>query len=106
MRLGAANRPRRPAGSHVDALTSMPAQFLHVVQAFKETDEGVMALEPRNLQTAGLARAAAQVLSHTHAGVVAWSRRADPDVGEYGEPEEIIRLGVIPEWFDEGGGVD
>jgi hypothetical protein len=84
----------------------MSIQYLHVVQAFKERDDGVMALEPRNFQTAGLAKAAAQVLAHTHYGIIAWTRRADPDIGEYGEPEEIIRLGVIPEWFDEGGGVE
>jgi hypothetical protein len=45
-------------------------------------------------------------MAHSHVGVVAWSRSFDPDAGEYGEPEELVRLGTIPEWFDEGGGVE
>ena len=36
-------------------------------------------------------------------GVIAWSRYADPAAGKYGEPEEFLRLGAIPEWFDAGG---
>ena len=84
----------------------MPAQRLHIVQAFKQTEEGVVALEPKPFQTAAAAKAAAQILSHSHAGVVAWSREADPAAGEYGPPEELVRLGAIPEWFDEGGRVE
>lgn len=84
----------------------MTMTILHVVQAFKETDEGVIALEPRSFHSALVAESAARILAHTHSGVIAWSRRADPDAGEYGEPEEIVRLGVIPEWFDQGGGVE
>ena len=84
----------------------MPAETLHVVQAFKQTEEGVVALEPKPFQTAAAAKAAAQILSHSHVGVIAWSRAADPAAGEYGEPEELVRLGAIPEWFDDGGGVE
>ena len=34
----------------------MPAQMLHVVQAFKETDAGVMALPPASYHSAAQAR--------------------------------------------------
>jgi hypothetical protein len=84
----------------------MPAQMLHVVQAFKETDAGVLALPPVSYRSAAQAKARAEYMAETFYGVIAWSRRADPDAGEYGEPEEIVRLGMIPEWFDEGGGVE
>lgn len=84
----------------------MAATVMHLVQAFKDSNEGVVALEPRNFQTAGLAKAAAQILSHKHSGVIAWSRRTGSVAEDLGEPEEIIRLGVIPEWFKAGGGVD
>jgi hypothetical protein len=45
-------------------------------------------------------------MSHSHVSVVAWSRSFNADAGEYGEPEELVRLGKIPESFDEGGGVE
>ena len=56
--------------------------------------------------SAPAAEAAAKILSHSRLGVIAWSRYADPAAGEYGEPEELLRLGTIPEWFDAGGGVE
>jgi hypothetical protein len=84
----------------------VPAEILHVVQAFRESADGVTAVPPRTFESAAVARAAAQILSHSHVGVVAWSRPFNVDAGEYGEPEELVRLGKIPEWFDEGGGVE
>jgi hypothetical protein len=84
----------------------VPNQAIHVVQAFAATEEGIVAVPPRAFESATVARAAAQVMAHTYVGVVAWSRRAKPDAGEYGEPEVLVRLGTIPEWFDEGGGVE
>lgn len=66
----------------------------------------MVALEPVAYQSASQARVAAHSLAQTHVGVIAWSRSADPDIGEYGEPEVLVRLGMIPEWFDEGGGVE
>lgn len=38
----------------------------------------------------------AQALDGKHAGVVAWSREAQPDIGEYGEPTLIFQSGEIP----------
>jgi hypothetical protein len=36
-------------------------------------------------------------LSGKHAGVIAWSRTAQPDIGEYGDPVELARYGEVPD---------
>jgi hypothetical protein len=72
------------------------AETLHIVQAFRESGDGIMALPPRTFGSAAVARSVAQIMAHSHVGVVAWSRSFDPDAGEYGEPEELARLGTIP----------
>jgi hypothetical protein len=42
-------------------------------------------------------------LALTHAGVIAWSRTGDPDLGDWGP---LVRTGVIPDEFEAGGGVE
>lgn len=37
----------------------------------------------------------ARGLAEKHAGVIAWSRAALPDLGEYGEPEILFQAGEI-----------
>lgn len=71
---------------------------LVVVMAFDsdpETGETVAAMEPMQFETADRAVRKARELADKHAGVIAWSRTADPDVGEYGDPEELFRSGDI-----------
>jgi hypothetical protein len=82
------------------------AETLHILQVFNNSGTGIIALPPRAFLSAAVAPSAAQIMSHSHVGVVAWSRSFNPDAGEYGEPQEIVRFGRIPEWFDEGGGVE
>ena len=84
----------------------MTGQLIHVVIAFKQAENGVEAEPPRSFDSAAIAEAAARILAQSHVGVIAWSRMANPDAGEYGEPDILARLGTIPEWFDEGGGVE
>ena len=71
---------------------------LVVVMAFDsdpETGETVAAMEPIQFETADRAVRKARELADKHAGVIAWSRTADPDIGEYGDPEELFRSGEI-----------
>src|SRR5687768_6372113 len=84
----------------------MTAQHIHVVIAFKQTENGIEAEPPRSFESAAVAEAAARILAQSHVGVIAWSRLANPDAGEYSEPEILARLGTIPEWFDRRGGVE
>lgn len=72
---------------------------LHVLMAFDRNDEGdlVPALEPMQMPSAHSAVMRAKLLQHQYAGVLAWSRAARPDQGEYGEPEELYRHGDVPD---------
>lgn len=72
---------------------------LVVVVAFDLDDEGNLrpAFEPREMPSEHRAKLTAQDLSHHHAGVIAWSRTANPQLGEYGEPVVIAKFGVVPE---------
>lgn len=71
---------------------------LIVVMAFDRDDTGelVPASEATQWPDAERAKRAAQALSSDYAGVVAWSREADPVIGEYGEPVVIAQYGEIP----------
>jgi hypothetical protein len=57
----------------------------------------VPAFDPRQVETEGRAKMDAMLLSDKYAGVVAWSREADPSIGEYGPPVIIYQRGDIPE---------
>ncbi len=72
---------------------------LIVVMAFNETDDGdlVAAFEPRQIDNEDRAIRDARSLAVSHAGVIAWSRDADPGLGEYGAPKELFRHGKIPD---------
>ena len=75
------------------------AEKLVVVVAFDRNDDGnlVPAEEPRQFTTEASAKSAAETLSRKHAGVIAWSRSADPEIGEYGEPTVLAQYGDVPE---------
>lgn len=72
---------------------------LIIVMAFDRDDEGELfaAFEPRQFESEGRAKSEARMLSDKHAGVIAWSRKAEPDLGEYGPPEELARYGDVPD---------
>ncbi|MEL4072399.1 hypothetical protein WKW50_19865 [Ochrobactrum sp. GPK 3] len=72
---------------------------LIVVAAFDRNGVGelVPAFEPMAFETEGRALREAQSLQGKHVGVVAWSREADPDVGEYGPPATLFQCGDIPD---------
>lgn len=75
-----------------------PQLYLHVVQAFDEDDEGNLIPRPaEQFETADRAKRQATALARGAAGVLAWSRSADPDVGEYGPPTIIFQAGRVPD---------
>ena len=69
----------------------MPSHTLHVVQAFEAKDGGVVPVEPKACPSAASARALAGRLAQAHVGVIAWSRTGDPDLGDWGPPEVLVR---------------
>lgn len=72
---------------------------LIVVVAFDRGDDGelVEAFGPADQQSEDRAVRTAKALAEKHAGVIAWSREANPALGEYGEPEVLFTAGDIPD---------
>lgn len=70
-----------------------------VVMAFNRNEDGTLrrAFEPVMFDNEDQAEAAARAIEGNHAGVIAWSRKADLTLGEYGDPIEIYRSGEVPE---------
>jgi hypothetical protein len=73
---------------------------LIVVAAFDQDATGALidAFEPRHMLTEEAAIYSAQTLINDHDGVVAWSREADPAVGEEGPTIILFQYGRIPEF--------
>lgn len=72
---------------------------LIVLMAFDRGEDGelVPAFEPREMRDEGQAKATARDLSHRHAGVIAWAREANPELGEFGPPDVLAVYGDVPE---------
>lgn len=72
---------------------------LIVMLAFDRDEEGELrdAFEPREMPTEERAIRAAKVIAGDHAGVIAWSRSARPDTGDFGEPRVLFQHGEIPQ---------
>ena len=72
---------------------------LIVLAAFNKNDEGdlVPAFDPRQVDTEERAKREARMMADQYAGVVAWSREADPAIGEYGPPDVLSQAGEIPD---------
>ncbi len=70
---------------------------LIVVVAFKRTDDGqlVPAYDPMQFDTEDDAIRMARTLAGSCAGVLAWSREADPDTGPYGQPTILFQSGDV-----------
>ncbi len=77
---------------------SRPSKLI-VVAAFDQDDEGgfVTAFGPAEQQSEDRAVRLAETLARKHAGVIAWARDADPDVGEYGPATVLFQSGDVPE---------
>ncbi len=72
---------------------------LIVIAAFDRDDEGnlVPAFEAREMRDELQAKRVALEIKDRHAGVVAWARDADPDVGEFGPPDILAVYGEVPD---------
>lgn len=72
---------------------------LIVLMAFDFDDEGNLqpAFPPREMPDEDRAKRAARELAPHHAGVIAWSRPANPALGDFGEPEILFTSGDVPE---------
>ncbi|NGN44758.1 hypothetical protein G6N74_27250 [Mesorhizobium sp. CGMCC 1.15528] len=85
--------------SEHNALSQQKAPKLIVVMAFDRDEEGELqpAFDPMEQQTEDRAIRTAKGLAGKHAGVIAWSREANPTIGEYGEPTTLFVDGEVPD---------
>ena len=72
---------------------------LIVVVAFDRAEDGELmtAFGPADQQSEERAIRLAKTLSTKHVGVIAWSREAHPDIGEYGPPTTLFVSGDVPD---------
>ena len=72
---------------------------LIVVIAFDRGADGELfpAFGPADQQSEERAVRTARALADKHVGVIAWSREANPDIGEYGPPTTLYTAGEVPE---------
>lgn len=72
---------------------------LIVVVAFDRGEDGelVDAFGPAEQQSEERAVRTARGLALQHVGVIAWSREANPALGEYGEPVVLFTYGHVPD---------
>ncbi|PZP67763.1 MAG: hypothetical protein DI604_20420 [Delftia acidovorans] len=76
----------------------MPKKLI-VLAAFDRGEEGefIPAFDPRQVDNEERATREARLLAVSHPSVVAWSRDADPDIGEYGPPVVLFKQGELPD---------
>ncbi|WP_421912217.1 hypothetical protein [Mesorhizobium sp.] len=55
------------------------------------------AFGPADQQSEDRAIRMAKALAEKHVGVIAWSREADPTLGEYGPPATLFASGEVPD---------
>ena len=72
---------------------------LIVVVAFDRGEEGELftAYGPTDQQSEERAIRTAKALASNHVGVIAWSRDADPALGDYGPPTVLYTHGDVPD---------
>ena len=69
----------------------------YVAIGFTRDEAGdLVALEPAESQTPGVAISKARSFASTNAGAVAFSRTGDPDVGEFDDAKVLWQSGEIP----------
>ena len=73
---------------------------LIVVVAFDRGDDGELfpAFGPADQQSEDRAIRTARALAAKHVGVIAWSRDADPTLGDYGPPTTLFVSATCPTW--------
>ncbi|MBZ9673169.1 hypothetical protein FJ970_25155 [Mesorhizobium sp. B2-1-8] len=80
-------------------LPSQKKPKLIVVVAFDRGEDGELftAYGPTDQQSEERAIRTAKALASTHGGVIAWSRDADPALGDYGPPTTLFVSGDVPD---------
>lgn len=75
-----------------------PVEMITVI-AFDRDKQGRLkpAFDPKQVSSRGRAITMSRNLELIHTGVVAFSQFCDPEIGEYGEADELYRAGDVPD---------
>lgn len=67
--------------------------------AFERDEDGELrpAFNAQEMPSEFAAINRAKLMAKSYAGVIAWSRPAKPDVGEFGEPTVLFQSGDVPD---------
>ena len=78
----------------------MPNMTYYVVLSFVRNEEGegeMIADAPVQMPSAVSATSRARSLATTKAGVIAFARTGDPDMGEYADAMVLFKAGEVPD---------
>ena len=75
----------------------MARDTYYVVLTFTEGEDGVIADEPREARSAEAAQRAAESFKSTKAGVIAFSRAGDFELGEFEDAVVLVQHGKLPD---------
>ncbi|MEA2880553.1 MAG: hypothetical protein QOF14_5749 [Hyphomicrobiales bacterium] len=78
----------------------MPNITYYVVLAFVRNEEGegeLIAEAPAQMPSATAATSRARSLASTRAGVIAFARTGDPDIGEFADAVLLFKAGEVPD---------
>ena len=76
----------------------MPNVTYYVVIAFNKDEEGELLGEaPAEMPSTSSAISRAKSLAGTKAGVIAFSRTGDPELGEFADAVVLFKAGEVPE---------
>lgn len=74
-------------------------KILNVFMAFERDEQGELrpAFDAQEMPSELAAINRAKLMEKSYVGVIAWSRPARPDVGEFGEPTVMYQAGEVPD---------
>ena len=78
----------------------MPNITYYVVLTFVRNEEGegeLIAEAPAQMPSAIAATSRARSLADSKAGVIAFARSGDPDIGEFADAEVLFKAGEVPD---------
>lgn len=81
----------------------MTSSVYFVALPFSRTEDGLIPGQAQECQSANAAAALARAMARTkgNVGAIAFQRSGDPNIGEFGDAEILVRAGETPEDLSE-----
>jgi hypothetical protein len=81
----------------------MASTVYFVALPFSRTEDGLIPGQAQECQSANAAAALARTMARSkgNVGAIAFKRAGDPNIGEFGDAEIVLRVGETPEDLSE-----